>query len=638
MAFDLQTVDPSSLLAGRSRALRGIGKKIGDVTLNGEDWRGKVTDALIAATLTRTIAGASTVEMTIDDGRGRVLTSPLLQQRYDVELDGLHFRFVGVSRQDAWSLILRHEDREVARLRTKAGPQKAFRDKLTRAEYALQLVRAVPGPPIPFFCPELHTKEPIAKSATGVRAGASKVGSIPPTSSSEPAPGKQQTGSVEVAASWYDLPGAGSCGDLQQNLDQAYAELGFGGGVGNAMGGLPCGKWLRLSRGGRSVLAKKCDTGSGGAGTAGKPRAVDVTRQVAEKLGLIAPGVGIITVEGLDPGTVVRGQGGESVTVGGGGSAVPAGAAGGGGGATSTTVTKTQRYAFERRPGETDWAAMVRLATEVKWDCFCANGVVYFIAETDLLASQVEMEVAPGIDLITFDWDMGKPVTELQIAGRARDWAAPPGCVAEVFDQGPADGRYIVSEIQNDLLTEGDAITATLKRPTKPLPEPAPQTTTKTLSTPGGAAGGGAVGVGSGGAAAMIRWAQSQVGTPEGAKEAGWAAALGYASSVPWCSIFIATGIKAVTSLPLPSNPAYSGTWEHWSGGRTVSIAERAAGDFLIFDWGDGGITDHISLNIGGGQMIGGNQAHGVGASGGGAVTREGIPVGNIVAVVRPNY
>jgi cell wall-associated NlpC family hydrolase len=53
------------------------------------------------------------------------------------------------------------------------------------------------------------------------------------------------------------------------------------------------------------------------------------------------------------------------------------------------------------------------------------------------------------------------------------------------------------------------------------------------------------------------------------------------------------------------------------------------AGDLVIFDWGDGGITDHVAIYAGKGQVIGGNQ--------GNRVSKVPLSRPNIVGVVRPN-
>lgn len=135
----------------------------------------------------------------------------------------------------------------------------------------------------------------------------------------------------------------------------------------------------------------------------------------------------------------------------------------------------------------------------------------------------------------------------------------------------------------------------------------------------------------------FVRWVKSKVGVDENGSEAdGWARDLGYGdtSAVPWCSIFVGWKLKDL-GIPLPANPAYSGAWLNWSSGTRIGYSTAQSGDLLIFDWGDGGITDHVAVYIGSGQMIGGNQRD---TNSGGAVTQIPVPAGAIVGVVRPDW
>lgn len=125
--------------------------------------------------------------------------------------------------------------------------------------------------------------------------------------------------------------------------------------------------------------------------------------------------------------------------------------------------------------------------------------------------------------------------------------------------------------------------------------------------------------------------ARSYLGTQEGgAQQRAWSARLGYSSYLPWCSIFVANMLieaGVCTKEQLPSSPAYSGAWINWGRAHRVAESDAAPGDIVVFDWGDGGMTDHVALYEGGGRHIGGNQSN--------AVTRTGTPWGNVVAVMR---
>jgi hypothetical protein len=120
-------------------------------------------------------------------------------------------------------------------------------------------------------------------------------------------------------------------------------------------------------------------------------------------------------------------------------------------------------------------------------------------------------------------------------------------------------------------------------------------------------------------------------GTQEGSNlQVHWANTLGFSANLPWCSIFVANMLiesGIITRGQLPANPAYSGTWIGWSHGRRVTESQAARGDLLIFDWGDGGITDHVGIYLGHNQYISGNHSDQVGVSP--------VPWSNVVAVIR---
>lgn len=139
---------------------------------------------------------------------------------------------------------------------------------------------------------------------------------------------------------------------------------------------------------------------------------------------------------------------------------------------------ETKRYPFTIAANETWWDGGTRLFEEVNWRLFESAGEINIVAEPELLASPIRMRVsegAPGIDVITWNVDEGVLTDELTVRGRAADWAAPPGTVAAVEGEGESvDGNYLVANIRSWLGHEDVEIT--LKRPTKPFPEPAPQT------------------------------------------------------------------------------------------------------------------------------------------------------------------
>ena len=138
---------------------------------------------------------------------------------------------------------------------------------------------------------------------------------------------------------------------------------------------------------------------------------------------------------------------------------------------------RTAPYEFSRgTPGqpEDSWTCLLRLADEVGWRCFMVAGVVWFLSDDALIAQKpvaTLREDTGGVGDIDFDWDTGKKAAEARLSVAADRWAAPPGSVVVLQDVGPANGRWIVSEISRSLWSIQADVTLTRRRPA--LPEPA---------------------------------------------------------------------------------------------------------------------------------------------------------------------
>jgi hypothetical protein len=126
--------------------------------LRGLDTR--IEGSIVDGSLERTIDGASTLDLTVHDPKRALLQSGMFGYAIQVRLDRLYWRLVKVGKQGD-ELNLTFEDREVYLLRQHTRPRHTKRGKVTRAQFALSLVREV-KPPIPFICPELRTRQPIA--------------------------------------------------------------------------------------------------------------------------------------------------------------------------------------------------------------------------------------------------------------------------------------------------------------------------------------------------------------------------------------------------------------------------------------------------------------------------------------------
>lgn len=125
--------------------------------------------------------------------------------------------------------------------------------------------------------------------------------------------------------------------------------------------------------------------------------------------------------------------------------------------------------------GENTWDCLLRLAQEVNWRRFVVGDKVFFLPEKELMegpADYVLSESKPGVNWIDFDFDIGKPVSVITASVQADRWSVPPGTLIKVEDQGPASGRYLVSNVQHSLFQTHTTVTA--KKPDPALPEPDP--------------------------------------------------------------------------------------------------------------------------------------------------------------------
>jgi uncharacterized protein (TIGR02594 family) len=304
---------------------------------------------------------------------------------------------------------------------------------------------------------------------------------------------------------------------------------------------------------------------------------------------------------------------------------------------SNSTEERRKQYNFrvgdEDDPYETFWDAILRLADEVKWAFFMDGNWAYFDTEKTLIMQKPAAVIArDNAAVVGFNCTLDNRdiATEATLSLICDPFSFRAGEVIKLVDFGPASmistatsggkpaypGRWLIQEIERDVFELVSSFT--LKQPQQRLLEP-DDAGTITVETP------------SSSASDLLTWAKTQLGTTEGSrKQIDYAKTLGYSASLPWCSIFVAYGLKRVDhDVKLPPNPAYSGAWLDWEGGTKVNKSSMIAGDLVIFDWGDGGITDHVAIYAGKSQVIGGNQ--------GNRVSKVPLSRPNIVGVVRPN-
>ena len=460
-------------------------------------------DRVIDITIERTIEGASTVVVRMNDHDRAVLRSGILNNKLDIQIDGLWFRLVKVSKQDDY-LDLTFEDREIAILRTYNKLKIAKRSNVTRAEFVVNLLREVKEFTIPYVIPELHKVQPIQATTdantTDWEALLEKSGGVPAdiNTKTETNRGAQDQVLARGTAQ-KQLTVKGVAADSEQiRVANIVIQVGQSMGarrkviVSAIMTGIVESTLRNLPYGDRDSLGVFQQRDSWGS----QEDRLDVA--TAARLYYIKA----IAFDKQDP-TAGYGELCQAVQV----SAYPdrydvrrteaerivsaAGIPGGDGEVPARSVNNQKDvgatggdYIYYR--GEPDstkktwkkedtWACLQRLADDVHWRAFFISGVFYFIAEDALFKSLPIVtitESSAGVEGIDGDYDNNKKSAEVTVTARVGAWLVPPGAVVVLQDMGPWNGRWLVSRYSRSLLSSSKA-TIILKKPEPRLPEPA---------------------------------------------------------------------------------------------------------------------------------------------------------------------
>lgn len=459
--------------------LRTIDIDVARLIVNGKtlDNHPDIANSLTDGDIERTIDGASVLNLTLHDkDRSLQDNSDIFEEDAEVEIDGVAYVRVATKKQgDEFPLTF--EDREIHWLRKYDRPRKAYRDKMTRAEFVLALVREVKEGHIDFYCPELHKLQPIATAAQK------------PTKKTKNAkrhPGFAKGAHITVK---HVKAKPGQISILERTLDVGFSMHAP----------------YKVQLAAIAVVVQESDAtmlnGQGGYGQFSQLRngawpasTTDVERNAHAFYKIaIANYRRNPSMKVADLGQSVQNSGagasyydkwvGEAVET----FKQYAGGAKGGG---SVSVTKFTRFAFQRGQNgkrENSWECIQRLASDVNWRAFMSAGTLYFISETALFASRPRMvisEESEGVDWIDYELDKGKMADTVTVACRADRWEAPPGSVVQIKDTGPANGRWLVADVKRGLYTSD--MTITLRSPTRAKPEPAPSTVTTTVKGSGG--------------------------------------------------------------------------------------------------------------------------------------------------------
>lgn len=159
-----------------------------------------------------------------------------------------------------------------------------------------------------------------------------------------------------------------------------------------------------------------------------------------------------------------------------------------GGGTRGIKETRTLPYEFSRgtseAPNENSWDCIERLAGEVKWHAWMRNGALWYASDTWLTEQPPKYiidEFARGIDDLQFNVDTRGQTDDCTFHCEASRYAVTPGDCVLLKNSGPANGPWIVYDVTRAAGTATAEVK--IRREVRPLPEPAPQTQSKTITT-----------------------------------------------------------------------------------------------------------------------------------------------------------
>jgi cell wall-associated NlpC family hydrolase len=498
-------------------------------------------------TLKRTVGGGSTIAADIRDERLKLLDAALLSEDWDAEIDGLWFSYLGTKKAGT-TLSITLEERAINRLRGLKGPKKVAArrgqpDEVTRAEFVISLIREV-KPRIPFYCPQLHERQPIKSRSEGTKA-------------KDDAKANRDAGIGDVAG--LTVKGTKATKAQKAAADRAlrvaqHDKAPYRVKVALMMAlivesliGDADPNWLQVepfvaSAGGFSATDLEASVHGFLTGyNDGEPGAVGFAKSSPQ-----APAYEIAQhTQRSGAGAASNGAGNYGPWAKEASEWVDAFDGGEIGDGEDFTV---EPFLFEVEKGEDYWTAIKRLAKDVNWRAFFVSGRFFFIDELELARGMVRLAIerepgearpsTPGIEDVDFDFNGNKPITTATVYAYAQEWSVPPGGVVTLSGYGPASrgfgdaplrkgqkaavssarkastgegrGRYLVESIEGALTGDAEArlLTIKIRKPTAPLPEPANETTSTSSGDEETDAGGNAT------AQRVLEFCEGEVGKP----------------------------------------------------------------------------------------------------------------------------
>jgi hypothetical protein len=369
-------------------------------------------------------------------------------------------------------------------------PKKANRKNTTRAEFLLSLTRDVKEAKIPFVCPQLHQNQKIARTQfpneiarrKGREHGFTASDKITVKGATASPAQRQTIEKVILAGEDLKMPGLVIVSAVMCITQESTAGAGTTGNppyVGafqqNRSDGWPgTGDAYKDAKGNGKIGVKQ-------GGYYGYAYGIWKAHGGDMDLGLL-----VATTQGVIGSTNPLNNGYAQSTNRWRGEAQHAVNAFGGidvsdPGSSTHNVYYKQKYEFMVGPpdgnrNENYLAASYRLADEVNWSAFWVRDALHFISEEDLFKSKPQASMrrfGRGIEGVSFGWDTQQRINQMTLSVRMERWVCPLGTVVHFEEGGPAEGRWLVTNIRRSMFDELGEIT--LSKPMREKMEPANQ-------------------------------------------------------------------------------------------------------------------------------------------------------------------
>jgi hypothetical protein len=621
---------PSNLATGNQLELLGGDVDIEHFHLQIERGAGlDITQSITDAVVDRTIEGASTLTVSVEDTNDRkIFNSGRLVKHTDVNIDGLWWTLVQIKKTGRM-LSLVFEEREINLLRRYNKPLFASRNQITRAQFVLRMIREVKEENLRWVIPELNIKQTVSdlqgnQILVGPNGQPTASGTdVQDSTTSARERGKGipliTGGGAKLTVKGRDHPAN------REQIRNANIILKTGESMGVSRKILICSIMTAIAESGM-INKTGGDRDSVGVFQQRRSQGWPATRNVktdaaaffraAKTIDFNQPHLSYAMLcqsvqhSASSDGSVYAPWQGEASNFLDAFDRQPTSKEASAFATTSSIANSSQLFVrgqITKAKGmsgtyvltpENSWNCMNRLGQEVNWRAFCVSGVIYFISDHWLFKSEPFMTISEdtdGIDWIDCDYDEGKPRATVTVTAHLSRWSAPPGSTVNLEDMGPLDGKWLVDDVSRSLFNTIGTIT--LIKPLPLLPEP--QALSGIPKGFGGSTGNPPkVGGGSNGKNTNIQnkvvdYARKQLGVPY-----LWG---GDTPGVDFDCSGLTMAAYSSVGISLPHN-AYL---QYEQGPKLSKIATLAPGDLVFFSSNgtEKGI-EHVGIYIGDGQMI----------------------------------